>query len=87
MSSALWRAWDSDLCYAFRRSPLAVVSALIVVVGVGSAALAPVVAPYNPFDLASLNLMDSFIPPAFMPDGTAEHLWGRTIKGGICCRR
>ena len=81
MSSALGRAWDSDLFYAFRRSPLAIVSTVIVVVGVGAAGLAPLVAPYNPFDLASLNLMDSFIPPAFMPQGSAEHLLGTDDQG------
>ncbi len=79
--SGLWRAYDSDLAYAFRRSPVAVVSTLIVVVCVGASALAPVLAPYNPFDLASLNLMDSFIPPAFMTDGSAEHLLGTDNQG------
>ncbi len=81
MSSAVGRALDSDLAYAFRRSPIAIVSTLIVVVCVGASALAPVLAPYDPFDLASLNLIDSFIPPAFMPDGTAAHLLGTDNQG------
>jgi peptide/nickel transport system permease protein len=38
-------------------------------------------APYNPFDLASLNLMDSLQPPAFMPDGTAAHWLGTDDQG------
>jgi peptide/nickel transport system permease protein len=60
---------------------VAVVSAVIVVVCAGAAALAPLVSPYNPFDLASLNLMDSFIPPAFLPEGSAEHLLGTDNQG------
>ena len=56
-------------------------STLIVVVCVGAAALASLIAPYNPFDLASLNLMDSFIPPAFMSDGSAAHLLGTDNQG------
>ncbi len=79
--SGVGRALDSDLAYAFRRSPIAIVSTLIVVVCVGASALAPVLAPYDPFDLASLNLMDSFIPPAFMPDGSAAHLLGTDNQG------
>ena len=81
MSSAMGRALDSDLAYAFRRSPIAVASTLIVVVCVGASALAPVLAPYDPFDLASLNLIDSFVPPAFMPDGSAAHLLGTDNQG------
>ena len=79
--SGFGRALDSDLFYAFRRSPVAVGSTIVVVVCVGAAALAPVIAPYNPFDLASLNLIDSFIPPAFMPDGTMEHVLGTDNQG------
>ena len=81
MSSTIGRALDSDLFYAFRRSPVAVVSTLIVVICVGAAAFAPVLAPYNPFDLASLNLMDSFIPPAFLPDGSLAHVLGTDNQG------
>ena len=81
MSSAAGRALDSDLFYAFRRSPVAMLSTLVVVVCVGAAILAPIVSPYNPFDLASLNLMDSFIPPAFMPDGSAAHVLGTDNQG------
>jgi peptide/nickel transport system permease protein len=75
------RALDSDLFYAFRRSPLAMISTVIVVVCVGAAVLAPLISPYNPFDLASLNLMDSFIPPAFVADGSAAHVLGTDNQG------
>ena len=79
--SGFARALDSDLAYAFRRSPVAVLSTLVLVICVGGSLLAPVLAPYNPFDLASLNLMDSFIPPAFMADGSAAHLLGTDNQG------
>ena len=81
MSSAVARALDSDLVYNFRRSPIAIVSAVIVVFCLVMALLAPLVAPYNPFDLASLNLMDSMIPPAFLPEGSAAHLLGTDNQG------
>lgn len=55
--------WDSDFVYAFRRSPVAWVSALVVLILVLSALFAPWVAPLNPFDMAALNLMNGFTPP------------------------
>ncbi len=81
MRGNIARALDSDLFYAFRRSPVAIISTLVVVICVGAAALAPLLAPYDPFDLASLNLMDSFIPPAFLPDGSLAHVLGTDNQG------
>lgn len=57
------RALDSDLFYAFRRSPVAVVSALVAAVLILAAVLAPLIAPTSPFDPSSLNLMNGFTPP------------------------
>ncbi len=80
-TTALGRALDSDLLWNFRHSAVAVVSTLIVLVCIGGAVLAPLVAPYNPFDLASLNLMDSMIPPAFLADGSMAHVLGTDDQG------
>lgn len=54
---------ESDFYYNFKRSPVAVVSFAVVCVLVFSAVFAPLIAPTNPFDPASLNLMDGFTPP------------------------
>ncbi|MEM9583833.1 MAG: ABC transporter permease [Pseudomonadota bacterium] len=61
--SRVRRALDSDLFYAFRRSPVAVVSTVVALLLILSAVLAPLIAPTNPFDPASLNLMNGFTPP------------------------
>lgn len=61
--SQLRRAMDSDLFYAFRRSPVAMVSAMGAALLILSSVLAPFIAPTNPFDPASLNLMNGFTPP------------------------
>lgn len=79
--SALWRAWDSDVAYSFRRSPIALGSAAVLLALLLGAMFSRWVAPYNPFDLASLNLMDSLQPPAFMPEGSAAHLLGTDDQG------
>jgi len=57
------RFLNSDFFYAFTRSPLAIVSLLVVVLMVLSAILANFIAPTNPFDAASLNLMNGFTAP------------------------
>jgi len=79
--SALARARDSDLLYSFRRSPITVIAALLVVVCVGGALLAPWIAPHDPFDLASLDLLDAFMRPAWLAGGKATYLLGTDNQG------
>ncbi|MEP5758186.1 MAG: ABC transporter permease [Litoreibacter sp.] len=62
-ASRLKRIIDSDLFYAFRRSPVAIVSAFVAVLLILSAVLAPLIATSNPFNPATLNLMNGFTPP------------------------
>ncbi|MEM1302080.1 MAG: ABC transporter permease [Pseudomonadota bacterium] len=57
------RFLDSDFFYSFRKSPVAVVSFAVTVLLILSAIFAPLIAPTNPFDPASLNLMNGFTPP------------------------
>ncbi|MCH2164456.1 MAG: ABC transporter permease [Marinovum sp.] len=59
----LRRILDSDLFYAFRTSPVALISALVTMFLILSAVFAPLIATTNPFDPASLNLMNGFTPP------------------------
>jgi peptide/nickel transport system permease protein len=54
---------DSDIFYAFRRSPVAMVSMAVVSILVLSAIFAPWIAPTNPFDPSTLNLMNGFSAP------------------------
>lgn len=61
--SRLRLALESDLFYTFRRSPVAMVSAAVVLLMVLSAVFAPLIAPTDPFNPASLNLMNGFTPP------------------------
>jgi peptide/nickel transport system permease protein len=59
----LYRIWDSDVAASFRRSPVAIISGLVALVIVLAAVFAPWIAPTNPYDPSSLNLMDGFTPP------------------------
>ena len=70
--SRLRRAWDSDLAWSFRGAPVAVASALVVTVLVLGAVLAPLIAPHDPFDPGTLNLMNGFTPPGQANQFTGE---------------
>lgn len=54
---------DSDIFYSYRTSPIAVVASIVAVVLIVAAILAPWIAPYDPFNPRTLNLMDGFTPP------------------------
>jgi peptide/nickel transport system permease protein len=77
----LRRAWDSDLTYSFRTSPVALFSAGLALILVLAAALAPWLAPHNPMDVASLSLMDSFKPPLGMADADWSNPLGTDNQG------
>ena len=64
LSARARAAWDGDVLWSFRRSPVAIVSAAVFAVCVVAAVFAPWLAPSNPFDLATLNLLDALAPPA-----------------------
>jgi peptide/nickel transport system permease protein len=77
-----WRSlWDSDLAWSFRHSPVAIVSAIVFALLLGGAVLAPWVAPHNPFDLRTLNLLDSMKPPVWAPEGVRAYLLGTDDQG------
>ena len=59
----LRRFQESDFLYDFKRSPVTIVSFAVVVVLILLAVFAELVAPPNPFDAGSLNLMNGFTPP------------------------
>ena len=80
--TALAQAWQSDFLWSFRRSPVAVISFVVVVVLVLSAVFAPLIAPYDPFDPASLNLMNGFSQPMQPNAFTGETFWLGTDDQG-----
>ena len=76
------RQWlDSDVGHSFKTSPTAIVAAIIALICVVAALFAPWVAPHNPFDLATLELSNARLPPAWSPDGSASFLLGTDDQG------
>ena len=72
---------DSDLLYEFRRSRLVMLAAMVALVMVGAALLAPWIAPYDPYDTAKISLIDAHNPPAWIPGGDARYLLGTDDQG------
>lgn len=81
VTQAFGRFFDSDIWWSFTRNPVTVISALVAAICIGGAVLAPWISPHNPFDLASLQLMDAFKPPAWSADGDATYLLGTDNQG------
>jgi peptide/nickel transport system permease protein len=75
------RLLDSDLWYSFKHSPTAITASLIALVCVLCALFAQWVAPHNPFDLATLDLSDARLPPAWLEGGSAKYLLGTDDQG------
>jgi peptide/nickel transport system permease protein len=81
MTAALRRLLDHDLVWSFTRSPPTVLAALVTLLFVLAAAFAPWVAPHDPFDPASLDLLDAFTPPAWSEGGDPRFLLGTDDQG------
>ncbi|MFQ6546855.1 ABC transporter permease [Aestuariibius sp. 2305UL40-4] len=70
--SRLKNAWESDLAYSLRHSPVAILSLIITLILILAAVFAPLIATTNPYDPASLNLMNGFTPPGAANAFTGE---------------
>ncbi len=70
----------------YARSPLAMAGAFMLLLLVGAALLAPLIAPQNPYDLAQLNILDARLPPGARGAGDGSgpgmlHLLGTDDQG------
>ncbi len=59
------RAVENELLFLFLNSRVAQIAAFIALLCTGGAALAPILAPTDPYDIASIDIMDSLIPPVW----------------------
>ena len=80
-ASRLSRFLASDLWHGFTRSPTAMIAMATALFCVVCAFGAPWLAPHDPFDLSTLDLSDSHLPPAWMPDGRSTFPLGTDDQG------
>ncbi|MGE4368315.1 MAG: ABC transporter permease [Burkholderiaceae bacterium] len=81
MADTLRRWWSSDLAWSWRRSPVALVSTVVLVLLLVGSLGAAWVAPHNPFDLATVDLMDALKPPVWQEAGDWRHWLGTDSQG------
>lgn len=75
------RILDSDLLHSFLRNRLVVVAAIVTLAFVLVSLLAPWIAPHDPYDVRTLNLLDSHTPPAWEEGGDPRFLLGTDDQG------
>ena len=75
------RFFGGDVWHSFRSSPVAIGAAAVAAICIFCAAFAGWVAPHNPFDLATLELSDSMLPPAWMDGGQPKYMLGTDEQG------
>jgi peptide/nickel transport system permease protein len=81
LRTRLRTAWDGDVLWSFRHSPVAMISLAVFLFCVAAALFAPLIAPHNPFDLRTLNLSDSSLPPSWEANGRATFFLGTDPNG------
>jgi peptide/nickel transport system permease protein len=81
MRAALARFWDGDLAWSWRHTPVAMAATFLLIALLVAAFGAPWIAPHNPFDLATIDLLDALKPPAWLTDGTTKYLLGTDSQG------
>jgi peptide/nickel transport system permease protein len=81
MTKWLSRWWGSDVGHSFRTSPVAMAAALVAAICLFCALFAGWVAPHNPLDLATLELGDARLPPAWVEGGSSKYLLGTDSQG------
>ena len=75
------RILDSDLFHSFLKSKVTVIAATGTVILFLLAFLAPWIAPHDPFDLASISILDARVPPLWMEYADPRFLLGTDDQG------
>ena len=75
------KIYDTDIGYSFFNSKIAVISSSVFFIIFLCSFFAGIVAPYNPFDPASVSLMDAFTPPVWSEGGSASFFLGTDQQG------
>lgn len=72
---------QTDLFYHYSRDKVAIVSSLIFLVLAVMALFSPLIAPFDPYDLQQIDLMDSELPPAWLDNADPRFLLGTDDQG------
>jgi peptide/nickel transport system permease protein len=82
MTESRWtRIWNSKMGYSFRSNPVAVVSLAIFALIAIAAIFAPLIAPFDPYDPAQIDIMNSEMPPFWIADADPQFIFGTDDQG------
>ena len=79
--SAFTRFLESDFFYHYKRDKVAIVSSIIFLILVILAVFSPLIAPYDPYNLQILDIMDSELPPVWQQGADDRFLLGTDDQG------
>lgn len=77
----LTRIRNSDIWWSFRNSRPAQISAFVLMILILAAIFAPLIAPQNPYDGASLDMWKAELPPVWIEGGEWPYLLGTDTQG------
>lgn len=72
---------ENELIYLFLNSRITQVAFAIAAVSIFSATFAPLISPTDPYDLATFDILDSFLPPSWSDGGDARYFIGTDDQG------
>ena len=79
------RTWQrfktSYLLFSFKQDRTAIFSFVVLLVLLITGLLAPLISPYDPYDPANTDIMNSEMPPAWMEEGETAFILGTDIQG------
>lgn len=78
---ALGRFFDGDVWHSFIRSPIAMSATAVALLCLFAALFANVIAPHDTQNLATLELADARLPPAWIEGGKSTYLLGTDDQG------
>ncbi|MFE8070265.1 ABC transporter permease [Marinobacteraceae bacterium S3BR75-40.1] len=82
VAASRWsRFRESYLWYSFKRDKVAIASFLVFLAIVLAAIFAPWLAPTDPYDLATINIMNSELPPAWLDGSDPQFPLGTDSQG------
>ena len=81
LGDMLNRFFDSDIWYSFTQSKVTMTAAVVTALLMSAAVLAPLISLQNPFDPASLSLLDAFLPPIWQDEGVWQYPLGSDDQG------
>ena len=71
----------SSFLYSFRNDRVAIASFGILCIYLVASFSAPLIAPHDPYDPVTIDIMDSEIPPLWLEEGDGRFLLGTDAQG------